>query len=57
MGLVHVAQELLDQGFDPSAKDDSSETALHRAAINGNVPIALLLMKSGASIDAANFYD
>ena len=54
--LVHVAQELLDRGFDPNGKDDYGETALHRVAINGNERIALLLLKSGASVEASNGY-
>jgi ankyrin repeat protein len=42
--------------LDPNAKDDYGETTLHRVAINGNKPIALMLLKSGALIDAVKGY-
>mmetsp|Transcript_16662 Transcript_16662/g.23589 ORF Transcript_16662/g.23589 Transcript_16662/m.23589 type:complete len:1681 (+) Transcript_16662:67-5109(+) len=45
---LHILSWLVENGADPNGKDDSGESALHVAAVNGNsVAVALLASKGG----------
>jgi hypothetical protein len=46
--------ELLAQGSDPNAADDSGETPLHLAARAGHRDIARLLLEAGADMTSRN---
>lgn len=48
-GQAAVVETMLACGFDPNAKDKDSVTALHRAAMGGQVECARLLLAHGAS--------
>ena len=54
---TEVAEFLLDEGVDPSAKDDNAMTTLHYAAANGNVPLIENLLARGVSLEARNDWD
>ena len=39
-----------------NAADNTGQTALHWSAVRGHIPVAELLLKEGARIDAADLY-
>ena len=39
-----------------NAADNTGQTALHWSAVRGHIPVAELLLKEGARVDAADFY-
>ncbi len=47
-GAARCVQLLLDAGADANAVDASGRSALHLAAINGNVSVCRLLLANGA---------
>lgn len=52
MGSPRLYQELLDAGAPIDARDAIDATPLHRAAANGDGPIAELLLTRGAEVNA-----
>lgn len=44
---------LLERGAEPNIKDVNGYTALHHAALNGNVALAATLLQHQADIEAA----
>ena len=62
--LVHLAargnlervREMLKRGLDPSEQKPDGTSALHAAALQGHVLIALLLIESGANVNLADVY-
>jgi hypothetical protein len=57
MELASVAQELIDRGWDPDAKNAYGFTALHRVASSQNTDLALLLLRNGASVSPVNGFN
>jgi ankyrin repeat protein len=51
---VTLARTLLDAGADPNARQQGGYTALHEAALNGNLALITLLLERGAAADARN---
>lgn len=47
-----MAQLPLEKEADVNAKDESGQTALHKAATNGHKAVALLLLEKGAGVSA-----
>ena len=39
-----------------NAADNTGQTALHWSAVRGHIPVAELLLKEGARVDAADLY-
>lgn len=39
-----------------NAADNSGQTALHWSAVRGHIPVAELLLKGGARVDAVDLY-
>jgi ankyrin repeat protein len=48
------AKMLLDAGANPNAQDKMGNTALHLAALNGNLEVVRLLLAHHAAVNAAN---
>lgn len=44
------------RGGDVNAADNTGQTALHWSAVRGHIPVAELLLKEGAHVDAADLY-
>ena len=52
--LVITVCQLIDWGADIRAMDESKNTALHLASLNGNPEIVTILLENGAEINAVN---
>lgn len=57
LGLHHVAQGLLDLGWDPNSRDEHGETPLHHAAESGQKEVLVVLLKGGAVVNATSQYE
>jgi len=53
-GNVDAVKFLASQGADASARDNSGDTALHRAAFFGNVDTVKFLVSKGAEVNGKN---
>ena len=51
-GAARIVRMLLDKGADPKARDKNGESAIFRAAFNGDAAVVKLLADRGADIDA-----
>jgi ankyrin repeat protein len=51
---VELARIVLEAGADPNARQQRGFTAMHEAALNGNLPLIELLLAHGADAASAN---
>lgn len=51
IGNIDEVRQLLARGADPGWFNDNGETVLHKAAENGNIELAKLLLALGAQVD------
>ena len=56
-GDVAALGRLLDGGADPNARDKNGQTALMRAAHQGQAPVVRLLINRGADLDCRAKFD
>ena len=48
---LEKTEELLDKGFDPTARDEKGLTPLHIAAMTGGISVAELLVENASDLD------
>src|SRR5208283_865885 len=48
---AELVRSLIGEGSNPNQTDETARTAMHYAAINGNLQIVAILIKGGAKLD------
>ena len=53
---LDIVRSLIKGGADVQARDGDGDTALHKAAIGGNLEVAKILIANGADVNTSNHY-